>query len=55
MAKLAIKAGWKLGRVQGSHHVFIIDGTFDKTAFRGLFKNLDRLKSMTYVSRFRLF
>jgi predicted RNA binding protein YcfA (HicA-like mRNA interferase family) len=30
MAKLAIEAGWRLGRVQGSHHVFIKDGRMER-------------------------
>jgi predicted RNA binding protein YcfA (HicA-like mRNA interferase family) len=30
MAKLAIEGGWRLGRVQGSHHVFIKDGRMER-------------------------
>ena len=30
MAKLARKAGWRLARIQGSHHVFVKDGRMER-------------------------
>ena len=30
MSKLAIKVGWKLARIQGSHHVFVKDGRMER-------------------------
>jgi len=30
MAKLALKAGWLLARVQGSHHIFVKEGRVER-------------------------